>query len=162
MAISEHSGGGVIAVTFAVALLLSVLPHPDWAQSFRPQWVALTLIYWTFALPERVGVGVGFSCGILLDALTGTVLGQHALSLSLIAYVALKTYQRARLYPLWQQAMIVLILLLAEHLIALWIRGALKQPSPGLVYWMTPVTGALLWPWLFVLLRGLRRRFHVR
>ena len=80
MIAGKHHGGGVILLTFVIALLLTVIPLPDWARYLRPDWVGLVLIYWCMALPERVGVTTGWFMGLLVDLLTGTVLGQHALS----------------------------------------------------------------------------------
>ena len=52
----RQQGSGVIVATFLVALLLTVVPLPDWLRPARPDWVGLVLIYWCLALPERVGV----------------------------------------------------------------------------------------------------------
>lgn len=162
MSLFPARGSLVILSTLLAALVLTILPLPDWAQPFRPQWVALVLIYWCMALPHRVGVGFGFTFGILLDALTGTLLGQHALGFSVVAFATLKLHQRVRVFPLWQQSLVVLVLLVVEHLLALWVMGAISERPPGLIYWAVPPIGALLWPWIFVVLRDLRRRFHVR
>lgn len=155
-------GGLTIVLSFALALLLMILPLPDGVREFRPQWVTLVLIYWCLALPHRVGVGSGFVAGILLDVLTGTLLGQHALGLSLVAFSTIQVHQRVRVFPLWQQSLVVLVLLIVEHLLALWVLGAIGRHPPGLSYWVIPLIGAVLWPWVYILLRDLRRRFHVR
>ena len=162
MTLAPRRGGLIILATLCVAMMLTILPLPAWAQPYRPQWVTLTLIYWVLAVPQRVSVGAGFVSGIALDVLTGTVLGQHALGLSVVAYTTVKLHQRVRVFPLWQQSLIVLILLTSEHLIALWVIGATGRQPPGLIYWVIPPVGALLWPWLFILLRDLRRRFRVQ
>lgn len=162
MSVFPARGSLMILLTFCVALILTILPLPEWAGPYRPQWVTLVLIYWTMALPHRVGVGIGFTAGILLDVLTGTLLGQHALGLSVVAFATLKLHQRVRVFPLWQQSLVVLVLLVVDHLLALWVMGAINQRPPGLIYWAVPPIGALLWPWVFVVLRDLRRRFHVR
>ena len=65
------NGRLIILATLCVAMLLMILPMPDWARPFRPQWVTLVLLYWAIALPHRVGVGSGFATGIVLDVLTG-------------------------------------------------------------------------------------------
>lgn len=161
MTLASHRGGTTIALTFLAALLLSIVPVPDWAQDLRPPWAALALIYWCIALPERIGVGVGWVVGILLDILTGTLLGQHALGLSIVAFLAVELHQRVRLFPLWQQSLTVLIMLLVERLLALWMAGAAGHPPPSLWYWAAPVCGMALWPWVYLLLRFLRRRFRV-
>ena len=162
MTLAPRRGGLVIVITFCIALMLLILPLPEWARPFRPQWVTLTLIYWTLALPHRVGVGTGFVVGIAVDVLTSTLLGQHALSFSVVAYATIKLHQRTRLFPLWQQSLVVLALLVAEHLINLWVLGAIREQPPELSYWAVPLIGTALWPWLFILLRDLRRRFRVQ
>lgn len=158
------SGGGgrlVIIATLCIAMLLTILPMPDWARPFRPQWVTLVMLYWAIALPHRVGVGSGFIAGIILDVLTGTLLGQHALGLSVVTFVAIQLHQRIRVFPFWQQSLGILVLLVIEHLLALWVTGATRGNSPGLIYWSVPLIGALLWPWVFVTLRKVRRHFKV-
>ena len=154
-------GTWIIVLTLCAAMLLMIMPLPDWARPYRPQWVTLTLIYWCIALPHRVGVGSGFGTGIVLDVLTGTLLGQHALGLSLVAFLSVQLHARIRVFPFWQQALAVLVLLLVEHLLSLWVMGAIGQTTPGIIYWVIPLIGAVLWPWVFVTLRDVRRRFKV-
>lgn len=154
-------GTSIILLTVCIALLLTILPIPEWARPYRPQWVTLVLLYWAIALPHRVGVGSGFVAGIAMDVLTGTLLGQHALGLSIVTFVAIQLHQRIRVFPLWQQSLGVLVLLVIEHLLALWITGTTRGIAPGLNYWAVPLIGALLWPWVFVTLRKVRRHFKV-
>ncbi|MEJ1298637.1 MAG: rod shape-determining protein MreD [Candidatus Sedimenticola sp. (ex Thyasira tokunagai)] len=162
MSLSPRSGGTIIALTFVLALMLTILPLPDWAQMLRPQWYTLVLIYWILALPQRVGVGVGWLTGILVDVITGTLLGQHALALALIAYIAHESHQRVRLFPLWQQSLSVLMLLMIEKVLSFWVMGAVSLPTPTVGYWIPPLVGMLLWPWIYIVLRDLRRKFDVR
>ena len=158
---TPQQGRLVILATLCVALLLTIMPIPDWARHFRPAWVALILIYWAMALPHRVGIGVAFATGIMLDVISGTLLGQHALGLAVIIYITLHLHQRVRLFPAWQQSLVVLALLLLDHMLNLWVIGLTREHPPGLEYWIAPLVGMLLWPWVFVLLRDLRRRFQV-
>lgn len=154
-------GSAVIVATLVVAMVLTLLPIPDWAAPYRPPWVALALLYWVLALPQRVGVFSGFTAGILLDVISGTLLGQHAFSLAVMAYLAAQLHQRIRVFPLLQQTFAVWLLLLVERLLFLWLLGATGQPMPAPIYWATTLTGLALWPWLFVVLRDVRRRFGV-
>ena len=160
-ALARHHGGGIIIFSLAVALLLTAVPVPDDLRIARPDWVLLVLIYWSMALPHRVGVGTGWLLGLINDALTGTLLGQHALAYSLVIYLTLKLHQRLRLYPLWQQALSILVLLSLGQLLLLWINGMIGRPIHSWLYWLPSLIGALLWPFLFVILRGLRRAFRV-
>lgn len=160
MPVRSH-GSWIIAASFVVALMLTMMPLPEWAHALRPQWVTMVLIYWCMALPARVSVGWGWIMGVLLDVAYGTVLGQHALALMLIAYVVTMLYQRLRLFPQSQQAIIVALLILMQLLISLWIKGISGIAPERGSYWLTAVSTALLWPWIFVLLRDLRRKFQV-
>lgn len=161
MILGQHHGGWVILLTFITGLLLTLLPVPDWATPYRPEWVTLTLIYWTIALPDRIGIGTAWVLGLLLDAATGTVLGEHALALSVAAYICLKLHRHLRVYPLWQQSFIVLLIVLLSQLLRLWMRDISGQMSSEWHYWSTSIASMLLWPWLFIVMRDLRRRFRV-
>jgi len=157
----RHHGGGVIVFTFIIALLLTVIPLPDWARYVRPDWVGLVLIYWCMALPERVGVATGWFTGLMVDLLTGTLLGQHALSLTVVAYITLKFHLRLRLVPVWQQSLTVLVLLVLHQLLALWISRIIGRPGAPWFFWMPSVLGMIIWPLVHATLRSLRRGFRV-
>ena len=121
MTSDRSAGGGVVVVSFIIALLLTILPLPDWAAPYRPDWVLLVLIYWCMALPERIGVGTGWVMGLLLDVINGVLLGLHALAFSVVAYLAMLLHRRIRVFPLWQQALTVLILVGFSQLLVLWV-----------------------------------------
>lgn len=161
MSLVKHQGGWIIFLSFTVALMLTILPLPDWIHIYRPEWTALVLIYWCMALPQRIGVGIGWLVGLLLDVLMGTLLGQHALGLAVIAFITLNLHQRIRVFPLWQQALTVLTLLTLYQLLLLWFDGMTAQPAKTWSYWLPSLVGMLLWPWCFTLLRDVRRRFKV-
>ena len=157
----QHHAGWIIVASFIVAFMLTAMPLPDWAISWRPAWVAMVLMYWCMALPDRVGIGIAWMLGLLLDVQQGTVLGQNALALALLAWVTLKSYQRVRVFPLAQQALVVCGYLLFLQFINLWIRGMMGVPPEHWTFWMSAFTSMLLWPWLFIILRDLRRKHHV-
>jgi rod shape-determining protein MreD len=152
----------IIIATFLAALVLTVLPWPVWTEQFRPDWVGLVLIYWCMALPNRVGVSTGWLVGIVLDVLYGSaILGENALAKSLMAFLTVHLHLQLRMYPRWQQAVVVLVLVAVNNLIVLWIKH-LAGASPSTWSYLTPsVVSMLLWPWLFVILRDLRRRNNI-
>jgi len=152
----------VIATTFLLALVLTVAPMPDWLRPVRPDWVGLVLIYWCLALPDRVGVITGWFAGLLVDLITGTILGQHALSLTIVAYLTQRLHLRIRLFPILQQAFTVMILLILHQLLALWISRIIGRPGAPWYFWAPSLLGMLLWPPVYILLRNVRYRFRVR
>ncbi|MHB8455252.1 MAG: rod shape-determining protein MreD [Acidiferrobacterales bacterium] len=151
----------VIGITFLVALILSILPGPDWAEPFRPDWVGLVLIYWCMATPQRVGVGAGWIVGLILDVLYGSLLGQQALAMTLLAFLTIKLHLQMRMFPRWQQAVTVLVLIAINHLLVLWVRDMVVHAPVQWSYWTSSVVSMLIWPWLFVILRDVRRRARV-
>lgn len=160
--ISQNSQGGwVIIATLFVALILTIMPMPALAGPLRPPWTLLVLLYWSLALPNRVGIGVAWMTGLLQDVLVGTLLGAHGLAFAVAVYLSIQLYQRIRNFPLWQQAIPVLLLLLLVRLILLWIQELTGAGNPGWPYWLPAVTGTLLWPVVFSLLRFLRRYHQV-
>lgn len=148
--------GVFAALTLIVALTLTIVPMPSWADDYRPQWVTLILIYWCLVMPTRFGIFTGFAVGIAHDVVSGALLGEHALSLSVVAYLAGELHRRIRAFPLWQQAVAIWLLLLVERLLSLWVLGATGQPTPTLAYWLPTFVGLLFWPWLSPLLDRLR------
>jgi rod shape-determining protein MreD len=91
-----------IVVTIIIALMLSIAPMPDWAAPFRPDWVALTLIYWSMTSPRTYSVGSAWVIGLIVDVAQGTLLGQHALALSLVIYITVKFHLQLRQFPTLQ------------------------------------------------------------
>lgn len=154
--------GWIIVLSFVVSLILVIFPLPDWAQAYRPNWAALVMLYWCMALPERVGVGVGWSIGLLLDVLRGTLLGQYALTMAILAFIMLNLYRRVRVFPLWQQSVVIGVLLLLHQAMTLWIRDIAGEAPDTLAHALPALIGMLFWPWVFILLRDLRRQYKVR
>jgi rod shape-determining protein MreD len=152
----------VIHISLVVALILMILPLPDWAQMYRPNWIALVLIYWSMALPHRIGLWYAFFCGIVLDTALGTLLGQHTLALVAVVYFNINFYQRIRVLALPQQAIYVFTLLLINQVVVAWVEGFLGRPTPLLAYFGAPLVGMLVWPWVFVILRDVRRKALLR
>lgn len=152
----------VIYLSLVVALVLMILPLPDWVQMYRPNWVALVLIYWSMAMPKRVGLWFAFFTGIILDTSQGTLLGQHTLALLIVMFINLNFYQRIRVLALAQQAFYVLFLLLINQVVIAWVEGIMGRPTPLLAFFGAPVVGMLIWPWVFVVLRDIRRKSMLR
>jgi len=159
--VAQRSGGGIILISFIIAIILSALPLPESLQSWRPEWVLLVLFYWLVALPDRIGIGVAWCLGIVLDVLEGSLLGLNALALTVVAYFSLLFYQRLRMFSWLQQALSVFALVALNQLLCHWIKGILGSSVQTLMFLVPAFVSALLWPWIFVLMRGVRRGFNV-
>jgi rod shape-determining protein MreD len=159
------SGGGTqrlpVLVTIIFALMLMVVPLPDWAAPFRPDWVALTLIYWAMMMPRTWSVGSAWIIGILLDVAQGTILGQHALALCLIVFITVRFHLLMRVFPLQQLAATVFAILALYQFILFWINGVAGIDVPAVDYWGPVITGTLFWPVVLLVLRGVRVRVQL-
>jgi len=153
-----REGPGLFWLSIALALVLGLMPLPGWVSVLRPFWVGLVLAYWALEAPHRVGLGVAFLVGIGADLVFGTVLGEHALRLTIIAFLLQRFRARLRFFPLSQQSLAVLALLLNDRVVVLSVRMLTGEGMPPLVFWLAPVVGMLIWPWLFLLLDDLRLR----
>ncbi|MBA6413005.1 rod shape-determining protein MreD [Parahaliea sp. F7430] len=154
-------GYWVVMASLFVAAVLAVLPLPPWLAWGRPEWLALVLIYWCIALPQRIGVVVALLSGLAMDVLEGAVLGQNAFALSVLALLSVALYQRLRVFSLWQQAGIVFLLIGIHQLICQWVQNLQGIGERSLLFLLPALTSALLWPLVLFLLRGLRRHFRV-
>ncbi len=160
MIMTPSSWQWILAVILSVlvAFILASVPLPDSVRDWRPAWVALVVIYWGLAIPERVGVLTAWTIGVLFDVMQGTLLGQNGLGLAFVAYVALLYHQRIRVFPLFQQSLFVGSLIFIYLAWMLVVYNVLGSRHYAISYLLGACTSALLWPWIFIVLRDLRRR----
>ncbi len=111
MAASRRNNGWVIWLTFAIGLLLSVSPMPQFMEVFRPMWLALLVSFWTLAVPNKVGMTTAFVLGLAEDVLYGTLLGQNALVLTLITFLVLSLQQRLSMFTIRHHSLVLLVIL---------------------------------------------------
>ncbi len=150
-----------IALSIIIALVLQIMPMPLTVDQFRPDWVLLVLSYWALAVPGRVSVGVAFLNGIILDVLMGTSLGVHSFALCLSIFVLSSNYQRLRNYSLWQQSAVIGILAALYHLVMFWLQHLQTDVLFLFTFLWPVVTTMLMWPWIFALLRKVRRQLRI-
>jgi rod shape-determining protein MreD len=139
-----------IVLSVALALLFNLLPWRNMAGV--PDLTAAVLAFWCIHQPRRVGIGVAWTLGLLLDVGNGALLGQHALGYAVLAFLALAVHRRILWFPLWQQALHLLLLLLSTQLLTLVIRLAAGAGFPGWTYFAGSFLCAALWPALSFLL----------
>ena len=137
---------GRMLLTAFVALTLTVLPLPPWLDVLRPAFLVLTVLYWSVNAPRTGGIAFGFLAGLMLDVFQGPVLGEHALALSLISYIAVREHQRIRSKPALQQALIVFVALVFYEVVLFMIDGWTGHPVTSPLRWVHTLTGALIWP----------------
>ena len=145
-----------IGFTLLVALGINLLPagrHPA-----QPDLLAVVVVFWNVHQPRRVGVGLAFLFGLLMDVHEGALLGQHALAYTMLSYVAISIHRRLTWFSLAEQALQILPVFLAAHLLSLVVRMLAGGMFPGWWLLLAPVFEALLWPLVTLLLLAPQRR----
>ena len=145
-----------VVTSIVVALMLSIAPWPEVIANFRPDWVALTLIYWCMVLPRTFSVGTAWLVGLVLDVAQGTLFGQHALALSFIIYIAVKFHLQIRVFPISQMTLTVFALLAIYHFVLFWINGVAGISAPAASHWGPVVAGTIIWPILMIIYGNIR------
>jgi rod shape-determining protein MreD len=137
---------GRLLLAALVALILTVLPLSPWLDVLRPAFLVLTVLYWSVNAPRTGGIAFGFFAGLMLDVFQGPVLGEHALALSIVTYIAVREHQRIRSKPAIQQAMFVFVALVFYEVVLFMIDGWTGHPVTSPLRWVHTLTGALIWP----------------
>jgi rod shape-determining protein MreD len=143
---------GRLLLSALVALILTVLPLPPWLDVLRPAFLVLAVLYWSVNAPRTGGIAFGFFAGLMLDVFQGPVLGEHALALAIITYIAVREHQRIRSKPAIQQALFVLMALIVYEVVLFMIDGWSGHPGVSPLRWVHTLTGALIWPAAAVIL----------
>lgn len=143
---------GVMLFTALIALIFQVVPLPEIIAPARPAFVVMVALYWSIAAPRAGGIGLGFLSGLALDVFEGAVLGQHALAISLITYLAISFHLQLRNKPLFQQSLFTFAALAIYEFVVYAIDGWTGHPLSNPLRWVHPVTGAIFWPVLVLFL----------
>jgi len=147
---------GRIIFTLMVAMCLRIAPWPVDVAIFNPDWVLLSLIYWSLAVPERVGIFHAWTFGLLTDVLTGRLFGQYALAYSLVIYICLKLHKRLRQFPVIQQGLFIFFCLLLSQLLLFLIKNIQNPAQLRATFWLPVFSGTLCWPLVYTVLRFVR------
>lgn len=145
-----------IALSLIAAFILNLLPWGQWVGV--PDFVALVIVFWSIHQPRKVGIGLAFFMGLLMDVHDASLLGQNALAYTLLSYFAIMIHRRVVWFPLLTQALHVLPLLLLAQCIQLLVRLAVGGGFPGWSYFAESVVAACLWPVATAILLAPQRR----
>jgi rod shape-determining protein MreD len=137
--------------TLLAALVLDLVPFGR--VPWMPDFLAVVLVFWAVHQPLRVGVGAAFVFGLVMDVHHAALLGQHALSYTLLAFLSITIHRRLLWFDVLSQALQVLPLFAGAHLVSLLVRLMAGDMFPGWSLMLAPVFEALLWPaanWLLL------------
>jgi len=149
-----------IWLSLMAALVLNMLMNMGlWGRAaWVPDLLAVGLVFWCVHQPLRIGVGAAFFFGLAMDVHQGALLGQHALAYTVLGFFAISAHRRLLWFGVPNQAVQVLPLFLAAHLLELLVRTVSGGGFPGWSYFLAPLLEAALWPLVSVLLLAPQRR----
>lgn len=156
MKLIKLSDSGLILISIFMAMGLRILPLENDHAIYNPDWVAIAIIFWCIHLPNRFGIGLAWLTGLLTDVLTGRPLGGYALCYSIIAYLSLNQHRRLNLFPVYQQALFVLIFLLVSQFLIFWSEDRALQHLHSWRYYLPSLSGTATWPFISIILNWLR------
>ncbi|UPR33225.1 rod shape-determining protein MreD [Vibrio cyclitrophicus] len=152
----------VIFCSFLVALILQTIPWPGSLDLFRPSWLLLVTCYWVLALPHRVNVGSALILGLLWDLLIGSTLGIRGMMMAIVMYIIAMNFLVIRNMALWQQAMIIAALTVLFEVLIFFGEYLIQDVVFNPLSLWSALINCILWPWMFLLMRRVRRHWHVR
>ncbi len=155
-------GRMVIFATFFVALTLQTIPWPGELDMLRPSWLLLVVCYWVLALPHRVNVGSALVLGLIWDLLLGSTLGIRGMMMSIVVYLVALNFLVVRNMALWQQAILIALLSMLLDVLIFFGEYLIQDISFNPLTLWSGLINCILWPWLFLLLRRIRRHWHVK
>jgi len=145
-----------IAISLLLAFFLNLLP---WGHAVGvPDFVALVLVFWSIHQPRKVGIGVAFFMGLLMDVHDAALLGENALAYTLLSYFAIMIHRRVLWFPVLTQAVHVLPLLLLTQAVQLVVRLMVSGKFPGWLYFSESLVAAAMWPIVTWILLAPQRR----
>lgn len=151
----------VLSSIFIIALVMEIAPWPVGFQSFKPAWIVLVFTYWVLSIPHKVSIGWAFIIGIIWDMVLGSTLGVHALVMSMFAYVITAGHLILRNMSLWMQSLLIVALVFAIRLSIFFIEFLLHSATFNWQEIFGSLASGVLWPWVFLLLRKVRRQLNL-
>jgi rod shape-determining protein MreD len=153
----RHTSLVTVYLSLLIALLCQLFPWVGQGVIFRPDFMLVVILYWLLRAPNLCNVSTAWFAGLLVDLATGSLLGQHALSFTITAFVALSYQRRLVLFNGWQLAGYVFVLLIIERIIILSLKLFAGNDNPSLHYFWPVLTGLLLWQFMILMFGGLAR-----
>ncbi|MFT5117563.1 MAG: rod shape-determining protein MreD [Kiritimatiellia bacterium] len=148
-------------LSILLALLLSIVPLSFEWRGWRPEFMALVVIYWSTYSPQHFGLLGAWIAGLLLDVITLSPMGYHSIGLIVVAYISHLAYQRIRSYALWQQAAWVFVLVGIYQLFGNWASGFMGKSVDTPIFLVAALVTAFMWPLTVVTLRTIKIYYRI-
>jgi rod shape-determining protein MreD len=156
--VTRTAGFAGFVLTLLVALTLQIIALPDSIAAGRPMWLALVVAYWSLKAPNLPVLVAAWLFGLCCDVLFNTVLGQHALALTALAFAVRRLRPVLVMFPLWQSTLALVPVWAAYAFLLFWIDGLTRHPADPTLRWLPVLATAVAWPFAAGLLGAMRSR----
>ncbi|WML91965.1 rod shape-determining protein MreD [Thiothrix lacustris] len=146
MPVKDPRFPGAVLLTLIFSIALSIIPLSESIALWRPEWIALTLVHWALVIRDRISLLMVFILGLVVDALYGSLLGQHALGYVLVTYLAVRLSLRMTPEAFLQQLALLFAILGVYMLANLWMQRVTTGSSLGLLHWASLLSSIVIWP----------------
>ena len=129
-------------VSLLFAFMLMVWMPQAASTIYSPPWVFLVLSYWVIKKPGHVGLSIVFFASLLMDMMTGALLGVHAIAM-IVPMSVLLIVRPARLNALYQ-LLLMFVLVLVYQMIVACVHGFMGASPVSYQYWLSPVSAVIV------------------
>lgn len=144
--LARPARAGFVWGTIVFAWMLSLLPWKLWLGS--PDILIVLIAFWCVHEPSRVDLLTAFGFGVLMDVHEAGPLGEHALSYTLVAYVAVVLHRRLLRFELWSQALHLLPVFFGAKLLTQVIHAWLDGRWAGWEWAVGVALTVVVWPFI--------------
>ncbi len=150
------ANGLFVGFSLLLAFVLNLLPSGGF--DAMPDFVALVLVFWSIHQPRKVGIGIAFFMGLMMDVHSASLLGENALAYTLLSYVAIMLHRRVLWFPVGMQMTHIFPLLLVAQIVQSLLHIIISRQFPSWWYFSSSLVATMLWPVATWLLLAPQRR----
>ncbi|BEV06772.1 MULTISPECIES: rod shape-determining protein MreD [unclassified Methylophilus] len=136
--------------TLLVGLIFQLYPWSNAGIIVRPDFLLVIMLYWLLQAPYHCNIGWVWFAGLLVDLSTGSLLGQHALTFAITAFLGLIYQRRLVLFNRWQLYLYVLFLFGVERGLILLLKLFAGGELPDWTYAFPIVSDLILWQFMII------------
>jgi len=129
-----------------ISALVSAIPMPEMIHSAEPFWMLMFFTYWLIYTKTKAAYSIALVLGLLLDLLQGNVFGHNALALIISAFFIINIKKSFYVSNLSTQQVYIFVASLIYLLVTISVHWIIQGLDFSYLIFLTPLTGAILWP----------------
>lgn len=148
----------LVWLSLLLAMVLNLVPYPDVFFVYKPDFMALTLVYWCFRDRNTIDYISAFALGLLTDVAFTSTLGQHAFAYSSLIFVTDIMRNSYMIAGGTQQLVFVMIALAIALSASLSVSVVFDAATPAVTDLYPVIAGAIIW----IAFKVIRRTLFLR